>query len=50
MVHHQGLKVPACIYGGVPKGPQVHDLQKGRGLIDELFMELHELTIGLLAC
>ena len=23
-----------CIYGGVPKGPQVRDLQKGRLLIE----------------
>lgn len=26
-----------CIYGGVPKGPQVRDLQKGRRLLIHLF-------------
>jgi len=37
-----------CIYGGVPKGPQVRDLQKGRFSIDfstVLYFDLHELAI-----
>jgi hypothetical protein len=42
-----------CIYGGVPKGPQVRDLQKGSvlpSLSHLVFMYLFEKNVVLVTC